>query len=86
MSVLRMGWPQDPELVGGGPLGGPEDPLLLEGAPRGGAPGPPFPPEGGVPIATLVAATEPELSVPNTATCSPTVTLVMLGDVAPGSK
>jgi hypothetical protein len=39
-----------------------------------------------MPRATRVAVTEPEASVPNTATCSPTATEAMVGEVTPGSK
>ncbi len=68
-------------LIAGGPPGVPGAPLP-PGAPglvppgplvRPGPAGPPLPPAGGMPMATFVAVTEPELSVPKTATCSPTV-------------
>jgi hypothetical protein len=45
-----------------------------------------MPPLGGVPMATLVAVTVFDVSVPKTATCSPTVTLAMVGEVTPGSR
>jgi hypothetical protein len=37
-------------------------------------------------MATRVAVTEPEVSVPNTATCLPAVTVEMSGELLPGSK
>ena len=37
-------------------------------------------------MATWVAVTVPELSVPKTATCSPTFTSAMVGELTPGSK
>ena len=37
-------------------------------------------------MATLVAVTVLEVSVPKTATCSPTVTLAIVGDVTPWSR
>ena len=60
-------------------------PTAAGGVPPG-PPGPPGPPVGGAPTATLVAVTVLEVSVPNTATWAPTVTLPKEGEVMSWSR
>src|SRR5664280_879086 len=59
---------------------------LCDGGVPLGPPGPTGPPVGGAPTATLVAVTVLEVSVPNTATWAPTVTLPKEGEVTSWSR